>query len=101
MLFHVTMTHTPEDCPAYNKEMMPDLIASVDKIDAVGKELNVKAHLLLWGAPEHVAYAILEADSPGAVTRYLNTIAIKQDFKVTPVQRLQEVMEMAKAMIAK
>ncbi len=101
MLFHVTMTHTPEDCPAYNKEMMPEVIASVDKLEAVGKELNIKTHLLLWGAPEHVAFAIVEADSPGALTRYLNTIAIKHDFKVTPVQQLQEVMEMAQAMIAK
>lgn len=101
MLFHVTMTYTPEDCPAYKKEMMPEVIASMEKLEQVGNELNVKAHLLLWGAPEHVAYAIVEGDSPGAVARYLNTIAIKQDFKVTPVQRLQEVIEMAKAMIAR
>lgn len=70
--------------------------ASVD--DPLAIEMCVYS---IHEAPEHVAYAIVEADSPGAVTRCLNTINIKQDFNVTPVQRLQEVMEMAKAMIAK
>ncbi len=100
MFFHVTMTHTEDNCPAYQRERMPETIASFEKLEEVGKELNVKAHFLLWAAPEHVAYALLEADNLAAIARYVNTIAIRQDFKVTPVQPLQETIAMGKAMMA-
>ena len=101
MLFHVTMTHTADNCPAYHSEMGPAFIASMDKLEAFGKELNVQAHALVWGAPDHVAFAVLEADSLSAVARYLNSIAIKQDFRITPVQNVSEVVEFAKAVAAR
>jgi hypothetical protein len=97
MLFHVVMTHTADNCPAYHTENMQSLLVSLDKLEAVGKELKVKAHQLLWGAPEHVAYAVLEADSLGAVGRYLNSIALTQEFRITPVQTVGELIEFAKA----
>lgn len=101
MLFHVTMTHTADNCPAYHTERFPEVIASLDKLEAVGKESNVKAHALLWGAPDHVAFAVLEADSLGAIGRYLNSIAITQEFKITPVQNVSEVIEFGKAAMAR
>ena len=101
MLFHVTMTHTADNCPAYRTERMPDLLASLEKLDEVGKELNVKAHSLLWGAPDHVAFAVLEADSLGAIGRYLNSIAITQEFKITPVQNVSDLVEFGKATMAR
>jgi len=101
MLFHVIMTHTTDDCPAYHTEIMPDFLASVDKLEEVGKQLNVKAHALLWGAPAHVAFAVLEADSLGAVGRYLNAIALTQDFEITPVQNVSDVAAFAKAAMAR
>jgi hypothetical protein len=101
MLVHVTMTHTADDCPAYHTDRMPAVIASLERLEQVGKELNVKAHSLLWGAPEHVAYAVLEADSLVAIGRYLNSIAIVQDFKITPVEHVSDVIEFGKAAIAR
>lgn len=101
MPFHVTMTHTADYCPAYHTERMPEVIASLDKLEEVGKEVNVKAHALRWGAPEPVAFAVLEADGLGAIGRYLNSIAITQDFKITPVQNVSEVVELAKAVMAR
>jgi hypothetical protein len=97
MLFHVTMTHSADDCPAYHAEKMPDLLASLEKLETVGKESNVKAHALLWGAPEHVAFAVLEAESMAEIARYLNSIAITQDFTVTPVQEVASLVEFGKA----
>lgn len=61
MLFHVTMTHTPDNCPAYHTERMPELLASMVRLEEVGRETNVTAHSLLWGAPDYVAFAVLEA----------------------------------------
>lgn len=100
MLFHVTMTHSADNCPAYHTDKMPDLIVSLDRLESVGKELNVKAHTLLWGAPDHVAFAVLEADSLGTIGRYLNSIALVQEFKITPVQNVSEVVEMGKSIMA-
>ena len=100
MLFHVTMTHTTDNCPAYHTERMPGLLASLEKLEGVGKELHVKAHALLWGAPDHVAFAVLEADSLGALGRYLTAIAMTQDFKITPVQNVSDLIEFGKASLA-
>jgi hypothetical protein len=97
MLFHVTMTHTADNCPAYHTDKMPALLASLEKLDQVGRELNVKALEMLWGAPEHVAFAVLQADSLGSLGRFLNSIALTQEFKITPVSNVSEVVEFGKA----
>ena len=97
MLFHVTMTHTADTCPAYHSEMVPAFITSMDKLEALAKELNVQVHALLWGAPDHVAFAVLEGDSLQAIARYLNSIAIPQAFTITPVQNVSDVVGFAKA----
>jgi len=99
MLFHVTMTHTPENCPAYQRERMPEVIASFEKLEALGKEINVKTHFFLWAAPDHVAYALLEADSLASIARYVNSVAIRQDFRITPVEHLQDTIALGRAMM--
>jgi hypothetical protein len=101
MLFHVTMTHTADNCPAYHTEKMPELLAALDGLEAAGREFHVKAHSLLWGAPDHVAYAVLEADSLGALGRYLNSIPITQEFRIVPVQTVREVVEFGKTAAAR
>jgi len=57
-------------------------------------------HNLLWGSPEHVAYALVEADNMAAVGRFVFALPIRQDFKVTPVQHLSELVAMTNAMRA-
>jgi len=101
MLFHVVMTHSADNCPAYHTEKMPALIDSLDRLEKVGEELGVRAQTLLWGAPDHVAFAVLEAEELGAVGRYLNSIAIVQDFEITPVQTAADVVEFGKAAMAR
>lgn len=100
MLFHVTMTHTADNCPGYDPAKMNDLVASADKLEAVEKDARVKVHFSLWAAPEHAGYALLEADNLSAVARWVNAIPIRQEFKVTPVQHFKDVLETGKAMAA-
>jgi len=100
MLFHVTMTHTADDCPAYHTDRMPEVIASLENLEELGKKLNVKALSLLWGAPDHVAYAVLESDSLVSIGRFLNSIAIPQEFEITPVEHVSDVVAFGKAAIA-
>ena len=40
MLFHVIMTHTADDCPGYNLEKMPELVATMGKMEDIAKEMN-------------------------------------------------------------
>ena len=101
MLFHVTMTHNEDNCPAYDHERMAKFIAQSDKLDGLAKELKITVHFLLWGAPDHVAYALIEADSLGAVGRYVMSMPIRQAFTVTPVQNLKDVVAFGKALQAK
>ena len=100
MLFHVTATHTTANCPAYHREKMPEVVAAMDQMESLAKELNVKIHSLLSGAPEHVSFLILEADSPGAIARLTSSLPYEQDFKVTAVMHEQDLIAMAKAMMA-
>jgi hypothetical protein len=99
MLFHITMTHTADNCPAYHTENMPVLLASLEKLEALGRELNVKPREVLWGAPEHVAYAVVEAESLGSLGRFLNSIALTQDFKISPVQNVSDLIQFGKAVV--
>jgi hypothetical protein len=101
MLVHVTMTHSADDCPAYHPDRMPAVLASLEGLEQIGKELNVKAHVLRWGAPDHVSFAVLEADSLTAIGRFLNSIAIVQDFEITPVEHVSDVIEFGKATMAR
>ena len=101
MLFHVTMTHTEDNCPGYEREKMPQMIEGMEKLAAVEKELGLTVKALLWGAPEHVAFAVIEADRLSAVAQYVNAIPLRQDCKVTAVENLVDVIGTAKAMMAR
>jgi len=73
----------------------------MDRLEEVGKQVNVTAHSLVWGAPDHVAFAVLEAEDLGAIGRYLNSIAMMQEFRITPVQQVTDVVEFGKAAMAR
>ena len=99
MFFHLTATHTPENCPGYNPELMPGVVTAVENAEAVAKELNVKIHFFVNGVPEHVSFLLLEADSPTMIARFANSFPIRQDFKVTAVVHDQELAAMGRQMM--
>ena len=72
MLFHVTATHTVDDCPGYHHEKMPAIL------ECPGAENNYSLANFL-----------------------LESLRFQQDFKVTPVQPLAETIAMAKEMMAR
>ena len=40
MLFHITATHTTENCPGYHRERMPEVIAAMENLETLAKELD-------------------------------------------------------------
>ncbi len=101
MLFHVTMTHTEENCAIYHREIMPDVLESFENLEALGKELNVKLHYFTWCGPAHVAYVLLEADDLSAISRYVFSIPMPAKIDIVPVEHLQDTIAMARAATAK
>ena len=101
MLFHITMTHTEDNCAVYHREMAPAVFESFANLEALGKELNVKLHYFTWCGPAHVAFVLLEADALSAVSRYVFSIPMPQKITIVPVEHLHDTIAMAKAATAK
>ena len=100
MLFHITMTHTEDNCPIYQREMMPNVLASFENFEAVCGELNVKLLYFTMCGPDHVAFVLLEADSLSAVSRCVFSIAMRQQISIVPVEHLSDTIAMARAATA-
>jgi hypothetical protein len=97
MLFHITMTHTEDNCAVYHREIMPGVLEAFENLEALGEELNVKLHYFTMCAPDHVAYVLLEADALSAVSRYVFSIPMQQKITIVPVEHLQDTIAMARA----
>ena len=61
--------------------------------------MKIKAHFILSGAPEHVNYALLEADDIGAVSNFISCFPLKIDTKVTAVKHLEDFIAEAKSQL--
>ena len=101
MLFHVTATHTEENCPGYNPELMPALVEAIENSNSVASELGIKVHFLVNGAPEHVTYGLLETDDSSRLAFWTTSFPFKQSFKVTPVRAEAELAAMAREFMAR
>ena len=41
MLFHVTATHTADNCPGYNPELMPGTVEAIEGYEALASDLGI------------------------------------------------------------
>jgi hypothetical protein len=101
MLFHITMTHSAKNCPAYNRDDIPNMQEGLKKMEELAKSLSVKIHFMVWAAPEHTAYALLESERLGNIAQLLNAIPIRQDFRVTPVETPQQLTETTEGILSR
>ena len=97
MLFHVTLSHTVDNYPIYQKEMFPKVIEAAEEgLEGLAKELNVKIHFLTLSAPEHIYFALLEADTLSAISRLVMSMPLRQQVKIVPVAHWLDGIAMAK-----
>lgn len=92
MLFHVTMTHSPDNCPV---RLPPDeqkkFFAKAEKMLNAAKKLNINIQFMVAGVG-HVMYALVEADSFIALNTFFGNMQLKQDFQVEPVGNIKDVI---------
>lgn len=101
MLFHITATHAADNCPGYNLELMPAVVEAIESSNELAEQLGIKIHFLVNAAPQHVVFALVEADDSSRIPLWTSSFPIKQDFDVTPVTREEELAAMAKEMMAR
>ena len=101
MLFHITATHTEENCPGYNLETIPDVLKGLERREEIAREQNVKL-LGFWSAAlTTVFYMLLETDSLHNIDQFVTQSApFKQGYKVTPVLTADELVRLAHEMMA-
>ena len=99
MLFHVTATHSVDNCPGYNHEMLPAMIEAIESSDARANEFGIKVHFMVNAAPRHVIYALLEADDASKIAPWANGFPLKQDFDVNPVHADADMAAIARLMM--
>lgn len=99
MLFHVTMTHTEDECPGYNRDKLPELLAATENLHNVAAELGAKILFNVNAAPEHFGFMLVEADSPFAIARIVTTLPYKLSCEVSAVLNEADLMEAARQML--
>jgi muconolactone delta-isomerase len=101
MLFHVTMTHTPENCP---DQLPPDklkkLFVQTEKMLKAAQKKNIKIHFMVGGVG-HTLYALVEADDFDAMNMFFTRMGLKQDYEVEPVGHLKDIIAAFKAQMEK
>ena len=99
MLFHLTATHTVDNCPAYDRERMPAVVEAIEASEARAEELGIKVHFVVNASPKHVIYALLEAKTVAEISLWVNSFPVKQDCDINPVQSEADFAAMARDLI--
>lgn len=84
MNFIVTHTHTPEQCPSGNPEMLK-VLQEVSPSTEFAEKCGVKVLSSWIAVPEHIMYFVVEADSYNSVVKYFQPIMLIGTARVTPV----------------
>ena len=101
MLFHVTMTHSPDNCPV---DLPPvdqkKFFAEAEKGLDVAKQLNIDI-LFLVGGIGHTMYALIEADNFLTLNSFLGRMPFKQDIEAVPVGHAKDILAAFKEELVK
>ena len=100
MLFHVTATHTANNCPGYNRELMPPMLDAIEASGDLATELGIKVLFMVSAAPKHVSYILLETEDSTRIALWVNSFPYKQDFDINPVMHEEKMAAMAREMLA-
>ena len=101
MLFHVTMTHSPDNCPV---NLPPDelkkFFTEAEKMLDTAKQKNINIQFIV-GAVGHTMYALLEADNFISLNSFIGNMPFKQDIQIEPVGNAKDIISAFKEEIDK
>ncbi len=101
MLFHLTMSHTPDNCPGYwPPEEQRKFFVEAERMQEVAKKMNIDIQFMVANVG-HTMYALIEADDFNVINMFFGGMKIKQDYQVEPVGKVQDVISAYKAELAK
>jgi len=101
MLFHVTMTHTPENCPVQlPSDKQKKFFAQAEKMQKGAQKMGIKIHFMVGGVG-HTMYALVEADAFDAMNMFFSRMGFKQDYQVEPVGHVKDIIAAFKAEMRK
>jgi len=102
MLIHVTATHSEDNCPGYNLELIPNVLKGLEAREAIANRHNVKLLGFWSGAPDHTFYMLVDANSSHDVDLFVTEATpFKQAYRLTPVITGDELVKLAKEMMAR
>jgi len=67
MLFHITATHTEDNCPGYNRELMPPMLDAIEASGDLAKELGLNILFMVSAAPKHASYILMETEDSSKI----------------------------------
>ena len=102
MLFHVTMTHSEDNCPGFDAALIPQVVGAIERREEIAKKHSVKLHWLVSAAPDHHFFALLEGDSLFHIELFLTeSIPFKQAFEVRPVIDADDLVKLGREIAAR
>ena len=91
MLFHITATHTEDNCPGYNRELMPPMLDAIEASGDLAKELGLNILYMVSAATNQASYKLMETEYRSKIGAWVNSFPYKQAFDINPVM-LEEKM---------
>lgn len=102
MLVHVMATHTEDNCPGYNTELIPGVAGAIERRDEIATKHNVKLHGFWSGAPDHAFFMLLEANSSHDIDLFVTEATpFKQAYRLTPVITADELVNLGRELAAR
>jgi hypothetical protein len=88
VLFHVTLQHTPTECPGRNPDKARASRVHFAEREARQRELGYQVLAFVGAWPSHLEYALVEAPDLATVHHWTRTFPNQDDATVTPVERM-------------
>ncbi len=97
MLFHVTLRHSPEDCPGRNPDRARASRVHFAERETRQRELGYQVRAFVGAWPSHLEYALVEAPDLATVHRWIGTFPNQDKATVIPVGRMVDVINQGHA----
>ena len=98
MLFHVTLRHSPEDCPGRNPDKARASRVHFAERETRQRELSYQVRAFVGAWPSHLEYALVEAPDLATVRCWIHTFPNQDEATITTVGRMADLITEGQAL---